>query len=131
MKYAYTAIFEPEDGGYVVSFPDVDGCITEGDTLQEAIYMAQDALCLMLYSMEVDAREIPAATDPRKIKAPEGAFTSVITVDTEHYRRFYDSKAVKKTLTIPSWLNTLAENANAPYSQILQNGLKNYLGIDA
>ena len=131
MKYAFTAIFEPEDGGYVVSFPDIEGCITEGESVQEAIYMAQDALCVMLYDKEMEKQEIPVATNPCEIQVPEGAFASVIAVDTEDYRRYYDSKAVKKTLTIPSWLNTLAEEANAPYSQILQNALKSYLGIDA
>ena len=130
MKYAFTAIFEPENGGYVVSFPDLEGCITEGESVQEAIYMAQDALCLLLYDKEMEHQEIPVATNPCEIKVPKGAFASIITVDTEDYRRYYDSKSVKKTLTIPNWLNTKAEKAHAPYSQILQEGLKHYLGIE-
>ncbi|MCR4963733.1 MAG: type II toxin-antitoxin system HicB family antitoxin [Firmicutes bacterium] len=129
MKYAYTAIFEAEDNGYVVSFPDLPGCITEGDSVEEAVYMARDALCLWLYNKEAEGENIPPASNPQFIAAPENAFASVVAVDTDDYRRYYDTRAVKKTLTIPAWLNARAEEAHAPYSQILQQGLKSYLGI--
>ena len=129
MKYAFAALFEPDAPGYVVSFPDIPGCITEGDSLEEAAYMAKDALCLRLYDMERSKTEIPAASDPATIKAPENGFISVVVVDTNDYQRFYDTHSVKKTLTIPAWLNERAEESHAPYSRILQEGLKAYLGI--
>ena len=129
MRYAYTAIFEPEDGGFVVSFPDLPGCVTEGESIEDAAYMARDALCLWLYSKEVDGEQVPTPTNPKDIKVSGNAFSSIVAVETNDYRRYYDTRAVKKTLTIPAWLNTRAEEAHAPYSQILQQGLKDYLDI--
>lgn len=129
MRYAYTAVFEPEETGYVISFPDLPGCITEGDSIEEAAYMARDALCLWLYDKEVNGETIPLPSNPKAVKAEGDAFASVVAVETDDYRKYYDTRAVKKTLTIPAWLNARAEEAHAPYSQILQQGLKNYLGI--
>ncbi|MCL2812366.1 MAG: type II toxin-antitoxin system HicB family antitoxin [Clostridia bacterium] len=130
MKYAYTAIFAPEENSaYSVHFPDFPGCYTSGDNLPDAIRMAQDALCLWLYDMEQDNRPIPAASNPKAIKANGEEFTSVVAVDTETYRRFYENKSIKKTLTIPMWLNEQAERANVNFSQTLQNALKAELNI--
>ena len=128
MKYAYTAVFTPEENGlYSVNFPDLQGCYTSGDDMADAVHMAHDVLNLTLYDLEQDESSIPKASKPQDIKATGEQFTSVIAVDTETYRRFYENKSVKKTLTIPSWLNAQAEKANAPFSQILQEGLKSYL----
>lgn len=130
MKYAFPAVISPDDNNTLaVIFPDIPNCFTCGDDLPDAIYMAQDALCLILYSMEQDGTPIPDASEPGSIQLAEGEFVSIIAVDTETYRRFYSKKAVKKTLSIPAWLNDLAEKANAPFSHILQQGLKEYLNI--
>jgi hypothetical protein len=94
-----------------------------------AVYMAQDVLNLTLYDLEQDKKPIPAASKPRDIKTTGGQFTSVVAVDTETYRRFYENKAVKKTLTIPMWLNECAERANINFSGILQEALKAHLHI--
>ena len=128
MKYTYPAVFTPEDSGkYSVSFPDLPGCYTSGDDMADAIYMAQDALCLMLYDMEQDAIEIPNACKPQNVKTTDNQFSSVIAVDTETYRRFYETKSIKKTLTIPMWLNERAEQANINFSGVLQSALKEIL----
>jgi len=95
--------------------------------MADAIYMAQDALCLMLYDMEQDAAEIPNACEPQNVKTSNNQFSSVIAVDTETYRRFYETKSVKKTLTIPMWLNERAEQANINFSGVLQSALKEIL----
>ena len=130
MKYTYTAVFTPEDNGaYSVYFPDLPGCYTCGDDLPNAIHMAQDALCLWLYDMEQDKRAIPAASNPKDIKTNGKEFTSVLAVDTETYRRFYENKSIKKTLTIPMWLNEQGELANVNFSQLLQKALKAELNI--
>ena len=130
MKYAYTAIFTPEENGlYSVSFPDLQGCYTCGDDMTDAIYMAQDVLNLTLYDMEQDKKVIPIASRPNDIKTTGEQFTSVIVVDTDTYRRFYENKSVKKTLTIPMWLNERAEKANINFSGILQEALKSHLHI--
>lgn len=130
MKYAYTAIFTPEENGaYSVRFPDLPGCYTGGDDLPDAVRMTQDALCLWLYDMEQDHKAIPDASTPGTLSFDGNEFTSVIAVDTETYRRFYENKSVKKTLTIPMWLNEQAENANVNFSQTLQRALKDELHI--
>ena len=129
MKYTYTAVFTPEDGGYSVDFPDLQGCYTSGDDMSDAVYMAQDALCLSLYDLEQDEKPIPKASKPQDIKATGEQFTSVIAVDTDTYRRFYENKSVKKTLTIPMWLNERAEQANINFSGVLQSALKEMLHV--
>ena len=131
MKYTYTAIFTPEMNGlYSVTFPDLQGCYTSGDDIADAIYMAQDVLCLTLFDLEQDKKSIPIASKPQDIKITDGQFTSVVAVDTETYRRYYENKSVKKTLTIPMWLNERAERANINFSGILQEALKSYLQIN-
>lgn len=130
MKYAFTGVFNPEENGaFSVYFPDLKGCNTCGDNMPDAINMAGDALCLWLYDMEQNNADIPKATPPKKIKTDGEEFTTVIAVDTETYRRFYENKSVKKTLTIPMWLNEEAERANVNFSQILQKALKDQLNL--
>lgn len=131
-KYIYPAIFTPEENGqYSVRFPDLKNCFSGGDSLPEAMDMARDALCLMLYDMEEKGVELPA---PSSMSAAEREtegeeFASLIVCDTIEYRKRFDNKAVKKTLTIPSWLNDMAERADINFSAALQNALKEALHI--
>ena len=130
MKYIYPAIFTPEKGGaYSVIFPDLDDCYTSGESLADAMDMARDALCLDLYWRETEHRPIPRASAPTDISAGKKAFVNLVLCDTDFYRRYYASKAVKKTLTIPQWLNDEAVANNINFSQVLQDGLKRVLGI--
>jgi predicted RNase H-like HicB family nuclease len=129
-KYAYPAIFTKEETGYSVSFPDIDGCFTCGDTLPEAVEMAEDALCLMLYDHEEDGEPIPDASDIKVIQAQRSEIVSLVCCDTVEYRKLYDSRAVKKTLTIPNWLNTMADRAGVNFSTVLQDALKAKLDIN-
>jgi len=130
MKYSYTAVFTPEDSGLInVDFPDLEGCYTSGDDITDAIYMAQDVLNLVLYGLEEDGKSIPKASRPQDIKISDEQFTSIIAVDTEVYRRFYENKSVKKTLTIPMWLNERAEEENINFSRVLQDALKDILHV--
>jgi predicted RNase H-like HicB family nuclease len=130
MKYAYPAIFTPEDDKILVSVPDLPGLHTFGDDLPDAIYMAQDALEMWLWDAENEQEAIPQASTLAAMNcgAP-GQFASMVAADTDEYRRQIDSRSVKKTLSIPSWLNYQAEKANAPFSHILQQGLKSYLNV--
>lgn len=131
MKYAYPAIFTKEaDGSYSVEFPDVAGCYTSGETLPEAVEMAADALCLMLYDMEEDGEELPAATAFGEIHVGEGQVVSIVACDTLEYRKLYDNKAIKKTLSVPAWLNTLAERQGVNFSQVLQSALKQAVNVE-
>ena len=128
MKYVYPAIFTQEEAGISVAFPDLS-IATSGENLPEAISMANDALCLFLYDLEDRGQPIPPASDIRSVSCGEGGFVSLIDCDTIEYRKFFDSKAVKKTLTIPSWLNTLAEREDINFSSVLQKALKAELNL--
>jgi predicted RNase H-like HicB family nuclease len=128
----YPAVFTREDVGYSVHFPDLEGCFTQGDTLQEAVDMSKEALGL--YLQQQDTSFIyPPATEPTELTVglTENEFIMLIEFDELEYIKQYDNKAVKKTLTIPSWLNKRAEKAGAPFSQILQKGLKEYLHLSS
>ena len=128
-KYVFPAVFEPEDGGYNVTFPDLPDCYTCGDDAEHAVYMATDVLNFYLSDEETDGHEIPSPRSIKAVKAPEGGFVSAILADTAEYRRKLSQKAVKKTLSIPSWLNDAAEAANVNFSQTLQNALRAQLGL--
>lgn len=128
MKYAYPAIFTPaKEGGYDVKVPDLPGCRTCGDDLADAIFMAEDAVSMWLWAAENKNEPIPAATAPQPVEAPQ--FINYVYADTDAYRKKNDSRAVKKTLSIPNWLNTMAEEAGVNFSQTLQDALKARLGI--
>ena len=132
MKYAYPAIFTPEEeGGYSIRFTDIEGCYTQGEDIADGIEMAQDVLALNLYNLEESGATIPAPSMPKDIECADGEFVTMICCDTIEYRKMYDSKAIKKTLTIPAWLNTMAENNNINFSLVLQNALKQQLGVNA
>ena len=128
-KYVYPAIFHPneDDGSITVTVPDLPGCITEGKDLADAIFMAEDAFSLWLWYTEDHHEPIPAPTQPPVVTAPE--FVNYVYGDTDEYRRKNDSRAVKKTLSIPSWLNARAEQAGVNFSQVLQEALKERLGV--
>lgn len=128
--YTYPAIFSPEkDGGYSVAFPDIDGCFSCGDSLAEAMVMASDALALMLYQYESEGKTVPKASDPKDIPCKDGQFVNYVVADTMEYRKRFNNKAVKKTLSIPEWLNEEAINANINFSQVLQEALKEKLNV--
>ena len=130
-KLIYPAIFhpEPEVGGYSVYFPDLLGCVTEGDTLQEAFKMAEDALGLYLYSLKEDGESFPLASNPSNLKPKGDDFTALVEWDEVGYLKRVNTKSVKKTLTIPSWLDTLAKERNINFSRALQKALMEALDI--
>lgn len=129
-KYLYQAVFTKEaNGQYSVNFPDIPQCYTCGDDLQDAFEAAQDVLCMRLYDMEESGEPIPAPSATRVQPIGMDDVVSLVGCDTIEYRRLNDSKAVKKTLTIPSWLNTMAERAGVNFSAVLQNALRNELHL--
>jgi len=128
MKKVYNAIFKKEETGYFVRFPDIPEAITEGETLEEAYEMAFDVLGLMLQN-EKGVFEYPKASAPSDIKLEDDEVLAMIYFDEIEYLRKTNNAAVKKTLTIPEWLNTMAINANINFSQTLQEALKAKLNI--
>ncbi|MFR8171187.1 MAG: type II toxin-antitoxin system HicB family antitoxin [Marvinbryantia sp.] len=128
-KYVYPAIFTPEkEGGYSVFFPDLEGCYTCGDDLQDALFMANDVLAFVLYDYESEGREIPAPSKAENVEKSDGDFVNYIACDTVEYARMHNSRAVKKTLTIPQWLNDIAIRQDVNFSQVLQEALMEKVG---
>ncbi|MBP3900929.1 MAG: type II toxin-antitoxin system HicB family antitoxin [Blautia sp.] len=129
-KYVYPAVFTAEEeGGYSINFPDLEGCYTCGDDLADGIMMAEDILAITLYHYEKENKPIPVPADRSSIKLAENEFINYIATDTLEYQKRYNTKAVKKTLTIPEWLNELAVRANINFSQVLQEALTNKLQV--
>ncbi|MBQ7679065.1 MAG: type II toxin-antitoxin system HicB family antitoxin [Butyrivibrio sp.] len=126
--YVYPAIFtKDENGRYAVLFKDLEGCYTCGDTLEEAILMAEDVLAFTLYSYEKNKKEIPKPSTVFEVK--ENEFINQIRCDTDEYHKRNSNRAVKKTLSIPEWLNEKAVAAGMNFSQVLQEALKEKLEI--
>lgn len=123
----FPAIFTYDGKYYNVDFIDLKGCSTFGGSIQEAYTMAQDAMGLYLD----DLVDFPKPTlDISNINIQKNQFVSFVSIDMEEYRKKFNNKAVKKTLTIPAWLNNLSEKNNINFSQVLQEALKEKLGID-
>ncbi len=119
----YPAVFHTaEEGGFWVSFPDIPECLTQGDDMQQAYEMAVEALGLSITTMEEIGEKIPEPSTPEKISAEDG-FLVVVEFDIAEYRRKHCSRAVKKTLSIPEWLNEAAMRKNINFSQVLQEAL--------
>jgi len=131
MYYVYPALFKlREKGGYIIKTPDVPGCVTSGDTVEEAFRMIKDALCACLCVLE-DEGETPApAKNPSEIETDSGDFIALIEADTTKYRSEHDNKSVRKNVSLPAWLNTKAEQANINCSQLLQQALKQELRLN-
>lgn len=126
----YPAIFHKADeGGFWVTFPDIPECMTQGDNMQQAYEMAIDALGLSLTSMEKSGEEIPEASAIDKICVQDGILV-IVEFDMAEYLRRNCSRAVKKTLTIPEWLNEAALREHINFSQILQEALMARLGLN-
>ena len=113
--YYYPAIFTAEDIGFSVSFPDLPGCFTEGDTLEEAYKMAASAIGLYTQT-ENGNFEFQTASSPKDIELDKNEFLVLIKFDLVEYLKNNCEKSVKKTLTIPSWLNNLAEQNNVKHT---------------
>lgn len=129
-KYVYPAIFTlEENNSYSIRFPDIENCFTCGDNLQDGLEMAEDALALVLYGYEKDNKQIPHPSDINSLSLSNNEFANYIICDTLAYRKMYNNKSVKKTLTIPEWLNEAATAMNLNFSQILQEALLSRLNI--
>ena len=124
MILIYPAVFEPcQEGGYLVTVPDLPGCVTEGDTLAEAILMGQDAASGWVLSELEGGKSAPAATPIGQIQPAEGSIVSLLTLDMDAYAEKYGAKAVRKNVTVPAWLNTFGENRQVNFSQMLTDAL--------
>lgn len=130
-KVTYFGVFEPSGDGYSVYFPDLPGCISFGDSFEEAQKEAADALGLHLYGMEKDGEVIPA---PSKVPTVDpdtvpGYVVSSIAVYPDMVKDELDNKRIRTNITIPAWLKEVAEQSGVNYSRILETALMDYLNI--
>ena len=135
MNYVYPAVFYEEEGKISVIFPDLGNLATFGDNVADAMRMAQDACGLYLFTALRDGECIPSPSMLSEINpaavlkefemesAAESAFVNMVLVDMTEYARQHSDKAVKKTLSIPMWLNTLCEEKSINFSKVLQDAL--------
>ena len=130
MKYIYPAIFTPEPDGISVDFPDLPGCYTDGATVEEAFENAEDALSLMLWRLEKEKQTPPTPTPPTALRAAHGASIALVKADTLPVRKLNDSRTVRKNITLPGWMDTLAKEHHINFSQLLQNAIRKECGIE-
>ena len=135
MNYVYPAVFYEEEGKISVIFPDLGNLATFGDNVADAMRMAQDACCLYLFYALRDGETLPVPSSLKDIhpaailkdieieSAVNNAFVNMVLVDMTEYARQHSDKAVKKTLSIPMWLNTLCEEKSINFSKVLQDAL--------
>ena len=120
MLFCYPAVFHRESDEYWVEFPDLEGCHTFGSSVNETLQNAQEALSGHLLTMLEAGDDLPAPRDLATVAAPDDGFTSYVTCNVDPYK---DTRAVKKTLTIPAWLNDRAIARGINFSQALQEAL--------
>ena len=121
MIVLYPAIFTPaEEGGYLVNFPDVENCFSEGDDLQEAFTNAEDVLGIMAAFYLEDHGHLPKASNIEDVHAEQG-FVSLISVDLRPY--LSETKLVNKTVTIPDWMNEIATRQRLNCSALLRQAI--------
>lgn len=128
-KLFYPAIFHTaEEEGFWITFPDLPECMTQGNNMQESYEMAVDALGLALTSREQEKQPLPTASDINEISVKENEYCVIVEFDMLAYKKRNNSKAVKKTLSIPEWLNEEALALWINFSQVLQEALLQKIG---
>ena len=128
MKRAYTAVLSPrEDSGYNCCVPDLPGCITSGADIADAVDMITDAANLWMVTAEDCGDPIPAASAPGVAPHADGDVLTVILIDTAEYRARIDNRAVRKNVSLPAWMATMAERRGVNCSQVLQDALRQIL----
>jgi len=128
MKVAYPIVISKGEKYLLASIPDCE-IDTQGINVVDTIEMARDAISIWCVDMQDDGKELPPASDIADIKSSSGDIVTLVDADLAAYRRKLDNRTIRKNLTIPSWLNEQAENANVNFSQVLQKALKEELQI--
>lgn len=124
MKAVFFAYLFPEEDGFRAVVPDVPGCTTSGSDLADALAMASDALHGCLCVLEDEKQPLPMPTSPEAAHCPPGTFSTLIPVDTEAYRVATDTRAVRKNVSIPAWMERLVQIHGINCSQVLQDALR-------
>lgn len=125
MEYVYPAIFEQnDDDSYTITFPDLPGCISEGKSLSNALFMAQSALTQWIEYLLDEKENIPNPDQIQNINLTKNQFVNLVRADIR------DNRAIRRTVSIPSWLDVKASEAGISLSRILQDALKERLKLE-
>jgi len=127
--YTYPAIFSYDEDGISVEFPDLPGCYTFANDSNTAVTMAKESLAVHLSGMEDDNDDIPPPSDITTISLEDKQVLVLVDVWMPIFRDKIKYSSIKKTLTIPKWLNDVAEENHINFSQLLQSSIKEQLGI--
>lgn len=129
MKLIYPAIFYPfENGnGYTVEVPDLPGCVSEGDTLADAILMGTDAASGWILDELEDGNDLPTASSISDMQPDDGGIVNLLVLDMDAYAEKYGSKAVRKNITIPAYMDTYLENHGMSLSKVVQDAISGYM----
>ena len=128
--YVYPVVFNRlDEGGYCVYAPDFKGCITEAGDYAEGIAKIRDGICGMLYMLKRDKQPIPEPTDVFKIERGQGDIVTLVDAPLDEYRRRVGSRAVRRTISIPEWLDELAAQSNISLSQLTQEAIRQKLNV--
>ena len=123
-KYVYPALFHSnEDGSFTITYPDLPGCISEGKSLGNAMYMAQSALTQWIEYLTDKKQSIPLASNLESIKTTQDEFVNLIRVEIK------ENRAVKRTVSIPKWMDDKVIETGLSLSRVLQDALKEKLNV--
>lgn len=123
-EYVYPAVFHAnDDGSYTITYPDIPGCISEGKSLENALYMAQDALTQWMEYLADSKEAAPVASRVQDVHIGQGEFVNLIRADVK------DNRAVRRTVSIPKWMDEQVTSAGISLSRVLQDALKERLGV--
>ncbi len=123
-EYVYPALFHPNgDGSFTITYPDLPGCISEGKSLGNAMYMAQSALTQWIEYLSDRKQDIPSASSLKDIETEADEFVNLIRADIK------DGRAVKRTVSIPKWMDDKVSEAGLSLSRVLQDALKERLNV--
>ena len=123
-EFVYPAVFHTnEDGSFTITYPDLPGCISEGNSLGNAMYMAQAALTQWIEYLTDKKHPIPSASNLADIKITQNEFINLIRADIK------DTRAVKRTVSLPKWMDDMVIEAGLSLSRVLQDALKDRLKV--
>lgn len=123
MQYMYTAVITEEKGKVFAKVPDLPGCVTSGKSVPEVLELIKDAASAWLVAAEDGELTINKPSSQSSIPHGKKDILSVILIDTIDYRAKYDTRAVRKNVSLPAWMANLAEKRGINCSQVLQEGL--------
>lgn len=128
MKLVYPAVLTPwdEGDGYTVTVPDLPGCVSEGNSIPEALLMGTDAASGWVLDELEDGKSAPASStlSDAASDAPEDSIVSYLVLDMDSYAERYGKRAVRKNITIPAYMNAYIEDNGLSLSEITQNAIE-------